>query len=329
MNTATPLLSVIIPIYNGEKYLPDFLESILKQTNKQNIELIIVDDGSTDNTPVILNNYKNKFNLDFKLITKNKNEGLTAARLSGLEKAKGQYIYNSDADDLWATELIETLLNEIQNNMPDMIVFHYNSLMKDKSLVSHEFFFNTQFYRQDEIQKFIMPHATFHYANSIWTKCIKKDILFLANKYSDKEVTVGEDLIVSYACLLLSKSITMINKPLYTYRIFKIGKTRKDLYINFCKLIIIVFTMSKELITDSPFIKETIPHLSSFLLQLTDHKIQRIKYILRTDFVKKTLLYFKYRYLSLQDKKLLYCLKHKKSSIILKVIKTRFLFVEN
>jgi len=103
-----PLVSIVIPVYNGEKYIALTLDSILSQSYK-NIEVIVVNDGSTDRTQEIIQNYalQNRF---IKIIQKNKS-GVSAARNSGMNIAKGVYIAFLDADDIWLTNNLELKVN--------------------------------------------------------------------------------------------------------------------------------------------------------------------------------------------------------------------------
>lgn len=106
-------VSVIVPIYNTAKYLPACLDSILNQTH-QNLEIILVDDGSTDTSGQIADNYAKK---DSRIkVIHQKNQGQSAARNTGLKKAKGEYISFIDSDDTVAETFVEKLLTPYLNN---------------------------------------------------------------------------------------------------------------------------------------------------------------------------------------------------------------------
>lgn len=116
-----PLISVIIPAYNAEKYLKEALDSVLSQTY-QNWECIIIDDGSTDDTQKIVQDYitqDKRFIYFFQ-----KNQGLSAARNSGIKIAKADYIAFLDSDDIWLPIHIESLQKAMIQYNPDM-VFSY------------------------------------------------------------------------------------------------------------------------------------------------------------------------------------------------------------
>ena len=104
-------ISIIIPVYNVEKYLKTCLDSVINQTY-QNLEIILVNDGSTDNSGKICEEYK-RTNSRIILIHK-KNEGLSAARNTGLGIATGEYISFLDSDDYISNDMLETLYNSLQ-----------------------------------------------------------------------------------------------------------------------------------------------------------------------------------------------------------------------
>lgn len=115
-----PLISIIVPAYNIEQYLPECLNSILKQSFK-NYEIIIIDDGSTDKTGVICDQYA-KINSKVQVIHK-VNEGLSVARNQGILKAKGKYLAFLDGDDWLADFALQNLINRIvESDYPDIVV---------------------------------------------------------------------------------------------------------------------------------------------------------------------------------------------------------------
>jgi len=107
-STSYPLISVVIPCFNGETYLADSVDSVLKQSYP-NIELIVVDDGSTDNSPVVMAQYADKI-----ITVRQANAGLPAARNSGIKIAKGEFIAFLDADDYWDTDFLLEMHTAIQ-----------------------------------------------------------------------------------------------------------------------------------------------------------------------------------------------------------------------
>ncbi len=105
-----PLISVIIPVYNREKYLVEAIESVLRQTWK-NVELVVIDDGSTDNTADTALAFEGKINYYYQ-----KNRGLGAARNAGIGHASGDLIAFLDSDDLWLPEKLEKQMDALKQN---------------------------------------------------------------------------------------------------------------------------------------------------------------------------------------------------------------------
>ena len=117
------LVTVIIPVYKTEKYLGDCIKSVVEQTYK-NLEIILVDDGSPDNCPVICDEWAKK-DSRIKVIHK-QNGGLSDARNAGIDKSTGEYILFLDSDDYYENHNhIELLCNEDDKNNSDLVCFNY------------------------------------------------------------------------------------------------------------------------------------------------------------------------------------------------------------
>lgn len=129
------LLSVIIPVFNGEKYIAQCLDSVLSQENKS-FEIIVVNDGSTDNTDSIIDRYIDRFS-SVRKHTLNNNQGVSNARNVGIDMAKGEYLAFLDSDDCWLPNFFTSKLHErIIESSADSYVFSYqikNSFGRIKS----------------------------------------------------------------------------------------------------------------------------------------------------------------------------------------------------
>ena len=197
------MFSVIVPVYNVEKYLDKCLASILGQTFKD-YECIIVDDGSPDNSNTIIDNYVKK-DQRFKVIHQ-KNMGLSAARNVGLDIAKGDYITFIDSDDYIANDYLEKFASKITSTDADIVICGfievYAEYIKEVSSKSE----NT-----DEIKKNILADVLHAYP---WNKCYKKDLFqnirFPVNKIFEDLLTIPE------VCLNAHK-IVCIPEKLYYY----------------------------------------------------------------------------------------------------------------
>lgn len=141
MNTSqTPLVSVIIPAYNSAKFAAKAVESVLAQTY-QNYELIVIDDGSTDNTKEVLNRFAGRVNYIFQ-----ENRGPSAARNMGIKVAQGEYICFLDADDTWLPMKLEVQLAFMKNNRGIVLLFSDEEETDDKKMFSPSVVAERKFY---------------------------------------------------------------------------------------------------------------------------------------------------------------------------------------
>ena len=118
-------ISIIVPIYNAEKYLKKCLDSLVNQTKKE-LEFILINDGSTDKSEEIVKTYKDERIKYFK----NKNQGIGKTRNFGIEKATGKYIMFLDSDDYFSSDACEILYKEAEKEKADLIVFDYYRVEK-------------------------------------------------------------------------------------------------------------------------------------------------------------------------------------------------------
>lgn len=222
-----PLISIVIPIYNAEKYLHECLDSVINQTYK-NIEIIAINDGSNDSSLDILNEY---FNNDkrIKIYTK-ENGGVSSARNYALEKVNGDYIMFIDSDDYLVNKnVIQELINNLQGY--DIIRFG-NYDLKDNNLLE-----NKQIYElQDEyesgidfINKVLSNVDT--YGWYLWQYIFKKE---LWNGIKFPEGRIFEDASTIYKVLLNSNKIKTITEPIYTYRYNDVSLSKK-INLKICK----------------------------------------------------------------------------------------------
>ena len=125
------LVSIITPVYNSEKYIEECIKSVINQSYK-NIEMIIIDDGSTDNSKNIIEKYTESFPF-IKYIKCNENNGAWAARNIGIEKAKGRFISFLDADDLYKKNKIKNQINFMLNNNYSFTYTAYDLINEDST----------------------------------------------------------------------------------------------------------------------------------------------------------------------------------------------------
>lgn len=220
-----PKVSIIVPVYNVEKYLDRCMESLLNQTLKD-IEIILVDDGSPDSCPQMCDEYA-KRDSRIKVIHK-QNGGLGFARNSGLEIAKGEYVAFVDSDDHIALEMYEELICKANENNYDAVfggIYIENDNKKWKHL--HEFEHGKVF-TNDDVKEFALEMvASKPYVKkerccqmSVWRAVYKKNIITSNNIsfISEREV-VSEDIPFNVDFLLNAKKIALIDKAYYYYHL--------------------------------------------------------------------------------------------------------------
>lgn len=196
-------ISIIIPAYNCEKTIEKCINSILNQTY-QNLEIIIIDDASIDNTSKILNKYKDNKNI--KLITNKENKGIGFTRNTGIKNASGDYISFIDSDDYIEKNMYEVLIKNIENN--DMIIFNYNKII-NSHIFDNEYNFKNRIVNFNKDPE-ILLNINLSPWNKLYKKELLKDNLFPENlKY--------EDAIVVVKAFLSSKNIKIIDEKLYNY----------------------------------------------------------------------------------------------------------------
>src|SRR5690554_2285343 len=153
METENELISIIVPVYNVEQYIEKCMVSILSQTYR-NIEIILIDDGSTDNSGNLCDTYS-AIDPRVKVIHK-KNGGISSARNSGLEVAMGEYIGFVDPDDWIETNMYESMYSNIKRNNSEICICNYIIDGSDYSRKT-ELPFNLNVLNKQEILEFIIP----------------------------------------------------------------------------------------------------------------------------------------------------------------------------
>ena len=164
------LVSIVVPIYNMADKIESSLKSILNQTYKS-LEIILVDDGSVDNT---YEKCKELQRLDARIIiVHTKNQGSGPARNEGIKRATGQYIYFPDADDYIEPNAIETLVKCIQDNNCDLVVFGFNSIGVSGKLISQKVYSNSVFAGESvrkDYAKFLNQFDNYTIQGAPWNK---------------------------------------------------------------------------------------------------------------------------------------------------------------
>lgn len=220
ISKSEPLISIIVPVYNTERYLSKCIDSILGQTY-ENIEVILVDDGSSDKCPQICDEYAGK-DSRVKVIHK-ENEGVSSARNSGLDIAKGDFIGFVDSDDYVRIDMLNHLRQIQLEKQVDLICFGYSKESKRGELkevtLLEKYYENVSL---DASMELAFP-GLYHSDNieylsvSIWNKLYKRDIIGKYNIRFDENLRKAEDLIFNITYLMNSKSIYTICESYYFY----------------------------------------------------------------------------------------------------------------
>lgn len=205
-------ISIIVPIYNVEKYLDDCLKSIIEQTYK-NLEIILINDGSTDNSLKICYKYKK---IDKRIILiDNKNHGVSYSRNKGIDVATGKYIVFIDSDDTIDKNYISELANVNKEDFYDIVMVNFKDVFieNDKKRVEYNNidvnslsgkFFNDYYYIKSIVR-------------SPWGKLFKRDIIEKNNIKFPVEISLGEDYVFNMQYYRFVKQYRYVNKYLYNY----------------------------------------------------------------------------------------------------------------
>lgn len=228
MKSLEESISIIIPIYNSEKYLQDCLNSILDETVKD-YEIILVDDGSTDSSLNICNKYKENYP-NIKVISQ-ENKGVSVARNEGIKIAKNDWIMFIDSDDKLNKDFWENVNKDMKKNS-DLIMYTY-SRDDDKSCGNREKYnidinllrkslLSFSSYKSKYKKEMLIDNMILW---TCWGKLYRRDII---NKYKiefSKELYLGEDLLFNFVYFKYINDILFVNHQIYFYRVIPTSVT--------------------------------------------------------------------------------------------------------
>lgn len=204
-------ISIIIPVYNAEKYLEDMINSIVNNMIKENnIEILFIDDNSTDLSKNIIKRYMNKYNF-ISLYENKENFGASISRNIGIENAKNDYIMFVDADDILDKEWFD-IINYIEK---DDDVIYFNENIDSNSSKS-------------QMLKYIIGYNDENICIAgPFSKIFKKSFLLKNNIFFNPDLINGEDMIFNVNCLIKSLNYKIIKKSFYEYRVY-VGQSTKS-----------------------------------------------------------------------------------------------------
>lgn len=200
------IVSIVIPVYNGESYIHTCLLSVLNQTYTD-WEAILINDGSTDLTLSILQSYANtdpRF-----IILDQKNQGVAIARYNGIKKASGEYVTFLDVDDTLAPNCLEIFVNQFENDI-DIVVGTFCCISKNRKVKKK--IKNGSLEKVDYLKKVLSGQ----YGWELCAKMYRKE-LFNESISIPQHLRIGEDAAVYIQLVVRSNKVRIINEPLYNY----------------------------------------------------------------------------------------------------------------
>lgn len=232
-------ISIVVPIYNAEKYLDDCIMSVVNQTNN-NWELILVNDGSTDNSREICDMYAQKYNSKIRIYHK-ENEGQFLTRQYGIKKCTGEYVGFLDADDLLREDYVERIYNVVTANRNiDVICFNFYEWSEKNSEIKEIIKEPYKIYDSKETRKEVLKQIVEGtLPGAMWSKVFRTD--FINDIEINTEYVIhsryGEDAYQSFNYIGVAEQIVFLNDALYYYRINPLGAsqgfdTRELYYFN-------------------------------------------------------------------------------------------------
>ena len=214
------MVSIIVPAFNSEKTIVRCVDSILKQSY-YDIEVLLVDDGSTDKTSDICDNYAK---LDPRILVYHKsNGGVSSARNLGLKHAKGEFITFIDSDDWVGENYISNLLTYLEQGV-DLVISYNWYITEDKKEQEK---YPTYKIDSTELFQLLFIENDIHYHTSPWGKLYRKSIIDDMGLLFDDQMHIGEDLCFLYEYMLISESIFISSHTDYYYVADRAGSLTK------------------------------------------------------------------------------------------------------
>lgn len=262
------LISVVVPAYNIEKYIERCIKSILCQTYS-NIEVIIVDDGSTDNTASIIDQYALK---DTRIIPiHKKNGGVSSARTEGINRASGDWIGFVDGDDVIEENMYEVLINNAKKYDADISHCGYQMIFPDGHI---DFYYNTKCIEvQDNTKALEELLSGRKIEPGLWNKLFKKSLFNDSIDYESlSKIKINEDLLLNY--FLFKNSNLAVYEDFCPYHyILRKGSAAVSKNIHHCIDPLFVITYIKDELTNNLELYPTI--YSRYLYQLINASTQK------------------------------------------------------
>lgn len=218
-----PKVSILVPIYGVEKYIEKCAISLMEQTY-QNIEYIFVNDCTKDGSIDILKNVIERFpnrKDKVRIISHERNRGLSAARNTGVDTCSGDYLMHVDSDDWLDLNAVNSLVEFVQTNPTQIVLFANYSVYKDKTIQNH-----CQQVGKDEYIKSVLMHST---PASIWNKFYNAQFYKTSGIRSVEGLNHGEDYVVVPRLVHKAETFAVLDMPLYYYNQMNEGSYMKNI----------------------------------------------------------------------------------------------------
>lgn len=296
------LISVIVPVYNVEKYIEKCIKSIVNQTYR-NIEVIIVNDGTKDNSIEVIREYLKSDNR-IKLINQ-KNSGLSCARNTGINNSMGNFIIFIDSDDFINENMIEKMYFRIKQDNSDMVICNVKKwdFKNDVELPFTENYFSKKrlLSKEEAIKELLLNNLNGYSWNKMYKKDLFKDIRFLEGR-------LFEDIFTTFDTINLCEKISILEEKLYYY-VFREGSITRNI--------------SKKSIIDLNYRIEYIGEKIDKKLYKNEYTFLKLKYYLYSiDWISK----YKYENkIKKLDEDLINIIKQKKDFISMNIFTNNFI----
>ncbi|MDC9721962.1 MAG: glycosyltransferase family 2 protein [Urechidicola sp.] len=235
------LITVIIPAYNSEKFIRRAIDSVLNQLYK-NIEIIVIDDGSTDNTAKIIKSYADKVKYIYQ-----ENKGVASARNKGIINSNGTYIAFLDADDYVLPNMYKQLIENAHKSNADIVCCNF---YQENDLGLRKIAFKKINQNLDLSKSNDLVFAAKHIGNSCWNKLFKRSLI---QNLKFPKIKRGEDSLFVLESLLNAKRVVFISNALYVYYQNSLSVTRSNIDISVIENHIYTLNEKKRLVKEYHF----------------------------------------------------------------------------
>lgn len=219
-------VSIVMPVYNAEKFLARSIESVIHQSYPS-IELLLVNDGSTDGSEAICRRYARK-DPRIKILSQ-KNKGPAAARNTGVREATGEFVFFLDADDFLSENALEILIAKYLEYQPDLVMGHFCKLVDARERIPQTVCFQIgeepfkdpirKLSREDLLGyvRHFLKHPSNHLISYCWARLYKLSIIRDNRISANEDMRLFEDLVFNLEYLKHTREMIFVNEPLYTY----------------------------------------------------------------------------------------------------------------